>query len=85
MVSSVQLFAQVLIDALTDLRQGGHVPWDWIVDETRALESYVGAPIARQLSRPDGPADGFLLGAAGASAYILRRRTDLYVPPHVPQ
>jgi hypothetical protein len=34
---------QLLIDALTDLRQAGHVPWDWIVDETRALEDFTGA------------------------------------------
>jgi hypothetical protein len=34
---------KILHDALTDLRRGGHVPWSWIVDETRSLESYVGA------------------------------------------
>src|SRR3984885_11469983 len=30
---------QDLIDALTALREGGEVPWDWIVDETRHVES----------------------------------------------
>jgi hypothetical protein len=34
---------QVLTDALTDLRQAGVVPWNWIVDETRALEDFTGA------------------------------------------
>lgn len=29
--------------ALTHLREHGHVPWDWIVDETRALENFTGA------------------------------------------
>lgn len=30
---------QDLIDALTALREDGEVPWDWIVDETRHVES----------------------------------------------
>jgi hypothetical protein len=30
-------------DALTDLREDGQIPWDWIVDETRSLESYIGS------------------------------------------
>jgi hypothetical protein len=29
-------------DALTDLRESAQVPWDWIVDETRSLDSYTG-------------------------------------------
>jgi hypothetical protein len=33
---------QDLHDALTDLRESGQVPWDWIVDETRSLENYTG-------------------------------------------
>jgi hypothetical protein len=33
---------QDLHDALTDLREDGIVPWDWIVDETRSLEDYTG-------------------------------------------
>jgi hypothetical protein len=32
-----------LRDALTDLRETGQVPWDWIVDETRSVEDYTGA------------------------------------------
>src|SRR5262249_22102886 len=28
--------------ALTQLRKSGQVPWDWIVDETRAVENYSG-------------------------------------------
>ena len=30
---------QALIEALTALRESGDVPWDWIVDETRHVES----------------------------------------------
>jgi hypothetical protein len=33
---------QDLHDALTDIREDGRVPWDWIVDETRSLEDYTG-------------------------------------------
>jgi hypothetical protein len=35
---------QDLHDALTDVRENGRVPWDWIVDETRNLEDYTGYP-----------------------------------------
>ena len=35
---------QDMSDALTDLRERGEVPWDWIVDETRSLENFTGAP-----------------------------------------
>ena len=33
---------QDLHDALTDIREDGRVPWDWIVDETRSVEDYTG-------------------------------------------
>jgi hypothetical protein len=33
---------QNLHDALMDIREDGRVPWDWIADETRALEAYTG-------------------------------------------
>ena len=33
---------QDLHDALTDVREDGRIPWDWIVDETRSLEDYTG-------------------------------------------
>jgi hypothetical protein len=33
---------QDMTDALTDLRENGDTPWDWIVDETRRLEDYTG-------------------------------------------
>jgi hypothetical protein len=33
---------QNLHDALTDLREHGLVPWDWIEDETRSLADYTG-------------------------------------------
>ena len=33
---------QDMTDALTDLRESGTIPWQWIVDETRSLEDYSG-------------------------------------------
>jgi hypothetical protein len=33
---------QNLHDALIDIREDGRVPWDWISDETRSLDDYVG-------------------------------------------
>jgi hypothetical protein len=39
---------QVLHDALTDLREAGLVPWDWIVDETRSLDDYTGFDSIKQ-------------------------------------
>ena len=33
---------QNLHDALTDIREDGRVPWEWIIDETRSLEDYTG-------------------------------------------
>jgi hypothetical protein len=35
--------SNLLTDALTDLRKRGAVPWDFIVDETRSVENYIGA------------------------------------------
>ena len=34
---------QNTIDALLILRESGEHPWDWIVDETRSLDDYVGS------------------------------------------
>jgi hypothetical protein len=39
---------QDLHDALTDLREQTRIPWDWIVDETRSLDSYTGHATIRQ-------------------------------------
>ena len=39
---------QDLHDALTDVREDGRIPWDWIVDETRSLESYIGGSTVRE-------------------------------------
>src|SRR5262245_15450605 len=33
---------QNLHDALTDIREEGRIPWNWIVDETRSLDDYRG-------------------------------------------
>src|SRR5262249_26495435 len=38
---------QNLHDALTDLREDGRIPWDWIVDETRSLDDSTGNPTIR--------------------------------------
>jgi hypothetical protein len=35
---------QGVIDALTDLRERGAIPWDAIVDETRSLDDFTGYP-----------------------------------------
>lgn len=32
------------IDALTDLRESGQIPWDAIVDETRSIDDFTGSP-----------------------------------------
>jgi hypothetical protein len=34
---------KIVSAALTDLREDGHVPWDWIVDETREVEDFTGS------------------------------------------
>jgi hypothetical protein len=39
---------QDMNDALTDLRESGQIPWNWIVDETRSLESYTGYNSVRE-------------------------------------
>jgi hypothetical protein len=39
---------QDLHDALTDIREDGRIPWDWIVDETRSLDDYTGYPSIKQ-------------------------------------
>jgi hypothetical protein len=39
---------QNLHDALTDIREDGRIPWDWIVDETRSLEDYTGYSLIKQ-------------------------------------
>jgi hypothetical protein len=39
---------QIVTDALTQLREDGSIPWDWIVDETRTLEDYSGATSIKQ-------------------------------------
>jgi hypothetical protein len=33
---------KTVIEALTDLREQGWIPWDWIRDETRSLSDYTG-------------------------------------------
>ena len=39
---------QNMNEALTDLRENGDIPWEWIVDETRSLNDYRGASTLRQ-------------------------------------
>jgi hypothetical protein len=33
---------QIVINALTSLRESGEIPWEWIADETRSLENFTG-------------------------------------------
>lgn len=40
--------AQYVSDALLDLRAAGHIPWDWIVDETREVISWRSAGSVRE-------------------------------------
>ena len=35
---------KIVSAALTDLRERGHVPWHYIVDETRSVEDFTGSP-----------------------------------------
>src|SRR5262249_29760369 len=39
---------QNLHDALTDIREDGRIPWDWIVDETRSLDDFNGYPTIKE-------------------------------------
>jgi hypothetical protein len=39
---------QNLHDALTDIREDGRIPWDWIADETRSVDDYSGSPSIKQ-------------------------------------
>ena len=39
---------QDLHDALTDIREDGRIPWDWIIDETRSVEDYTGYQTVKQ-------------------------------------
>jgi hypothetical protein len=39
---------QDLHDALTDIREGGRIPWDWIVDETRSVDDFTGCNNIRE-------------------------------------
>jgi len=43
--------SQDVSDALTDLREGGLVPWEWIVDEGRTLVEFGYAPSVAQYLR----------------------------------
>jgi hypothetical protein len=38
---------QPVSKALTWLREQGHIPWEWIVDETRSLDRFLGASSVR--------------------------------------
>jgi len=39
---------QPIHDALTDLREDGCIPWEWIIDEKRSLDDYTGSQTIRQ-------------------------------------
>jgi hypothetical protein len=75
------------IDALTNLRQSGEIPWDWIIDETRSLDNFSGSEtIADELlaylyaARID-PWDGavpLILTESRSLAGVLRETTRDY-------
>jgi hypothetical protein len=78
---------QDMIDALTDLRENGEIPWDWIVDETRSIEDYTGFPTIKEgalayleIIRLD-PWDGevpFILTESRSLAGVLRALCQQY-------
>jgi len=39
---------QIVTDALTNLRESGEIPWDWIIDETRGIDDYSGFPSIKE-------------------------------------
>jgi hypothetical protein len=67
---------QNLHDALTDLREAGHVPWQWIVDETRSLDDFTGS-IRKSEGRRPARATG--LERHHAVARPLSRRPERHV------
>jgi len=80
---------QDMIDALTDLRERGEIPWDWIVDETRSIEDYTGFPTIKKgvLAYLDGdvirldPWSGeipFILTESRSLTGVLRGLCDQY-------
>jgi hypothetical protein len=80
---------QNMIDALTDLRERGEIPWDWIVDETRSIEDYSGFPTIKKgvLAYLDGdaipldPWSGevpFILTESRSLTGVLRALCDQY-------
>jgi len=78
---------QNISDALTDLRERGDVPWDWIVDETRSLDDSRGASTLREWmldvlpgARLDPWAGNvpLILTESRSLAGVLRRLVDDY-------
>lgn len=81
---------QNMSDALTDLRENGDVPWEWIVDETRSLDDYRGASTIRQWmlevlpqARLDPWAgdEPLILTESRSLAGVLRRLASEYAVP----
>jgi hypothetical protein len=84
---------KIVSEALTDLRERGHVPWDWIVDETRSVENFTGSATVAEdwlaflsVSRLD-PWHGkppFILTESRSLAGVLRdiaREYRIYIAP----
>ncbi len=86
-----RLPSQDLSDALTALREGGLVRWDWIVDETRALDSwafsesvyaYVVAAIANaRIDCWDGGPPPMIITESRSLAGVLRGIAARYLCP----
>jgi hypothetical protein len=82
---------QNLIDALTRLRELGIVPWDWIEDETRALDEFETAPSVAEyvantveyalIDRWDGEPAPLILCESRSLAGVLRVTAMRYACP----
>ena len=78
---------QNMNEALTDLRENGDIPWEWIVDETRSLDDHRGASTLGEWmlkvlpqARLDAWAGGapLILTESRSLAGVLRELVDDY-------
>jgi len=82
---------QDMIDALTQLREKGLVPWDWIEDETRTLDEWQIAPTVAEyvtgavayatIDRWNGQPAPLILCESRSLTGVLRGLAALYACP----
>ena len=82
---------QDMIDALTQLREKGLVPWDWIEDETRTLDEWQTAPTVAEyvtgavayatIDRWNGQPAPLILCESRSLTGVLRGLAALYACP----